>query len=220
MTPTRRTQKPAAPPAPAKPEPALDMDALLAQPPAEEEAQEAPQEPAEDAPAAEEETPTQRRIRELQEALAEPDPEPETEALSEEERLIRDLEDQLARKRGAQSTTVAYDTAEDGEKILLHFLEDGFSIAGSIWYRGQEVEFVVGSDAYKQQQDRNGKSWLDLVNDTAGQYKRWGRQMFAAGPWPGRAWDDFSHLTDPEEIRQAEQAAEAERRRGRKAPLI
>jgi hypothetical protein len=204
-----------------KEDPTLDIDALLASVPPEETPVEAPA-PAAEAPV--EETETQRKIRELQEELAAPMPEPETPQLSEEERLLRDLEDKAARRRAEIQSRNApqYSAAvdDDREKILIHVLTDGFTACGQIWFRGQEIEFPIGSPEHEQQLDREGRSWLDLRDDVAGQYQRYGTQMFASGPWPGRAWDDFSHLTDPEEIRDAEMAARAERARNRRAPLI
>ena len=198
----------------------LDMDTLLAG--------------AEAAPQPEEETPEQRRIRELQEELAKPLPPPPpplpetpepfvpTEKLTPDQQRIRELEDQLARRNAEilDASPLTYEQPrEDGEKILIHFLEDGCSFGGQVWYRGQEVEFTVGSDNYQKQFDTKGRSWLDLADDKAAQFKRWGRQMFASGPWPGKPWGDTSGLTDPDEIKAAEAAAEAERRRGRGAPV-
>lgn len=204
----------------------LDMDALLSSNPAEEDAAtpEAPQEV--ETP---QETESQRRMRELQEELDAPMPETQTPAfvptsqLSEEERALRDLEDKVARRRAAivENAAQVYDTTDGSDTILLHFLEDGFTIAGNIWYRGQEIEFVKGSPAYEQQKDKNGDSWLDLLHDPAGQYRRWGRQMFAPGPWPGASWEEAgTFLTDPEEIAAAKAGAEAERRRNRRAPML
>lgn len=170
------------------------------------------------------ESATQARIRELQAELDAPAPVEfrPTSELTEDERMIRDLEDKVARKRSAEAdaSPVQYATGEGtGERILLHFLEDGFTFGGVVWYRGQEVEFVTGSPAHLQQVDRNGESWLDTVSDTAAQYKRWNKQYFAPGPWPGQQWGDTSRLTNPDDIALAEASALAERRRGRAAPL-
>lgn len=33
-------------------------------------------------------------------------------------------------------------------------------------------------------QDRNGNSWLDLIDDPAAQVSRYGKVRFARGPWP------------------------------------
>lgn len=196
--------------------PPLDMDALLGLTQDESEIQEPIPAPVESA--------LQKRIRELQAELDTPSPEAfrPTSELSEDEKMIRDLEDKVSRKRSAEAEAAdpRYENPDgDGERILLHFLEDGFTFGGVVWYRGQEVEFVVGSKAHRQQIDRFGHSWLDTVGDTAAQYRRWNKQYFALGPWPGQAWGDTSRLSNPEEISQAEASAQAERRRGRAAPL-
>lgn len=174
------------------------------------------------------ETAEQKRIRELEAELSRPvatakdaRPIPESQ-LTPDQRRIRELEDQLARRRAAESEAAdtEWDTTEGGERILLHVLEDGFLMQGQVWYRGQEVEFVVGSEAYEQTKDRNGNTWLDLLDDIDGQFERWGKQYIKAGPWRGKKWGDTSIYSTPEEVAAARQAAEAERRRNRAAPVI
>ena len=198
-------------------EPALDMDALLSSDP-------------QIQPAAEvTETPAQKKIRELKETLAQPIPEPEFSiagkpeaALTDEEREIRDLEDQLAKREAKilESSATKYAEPAKGETLLIHFLEDGMTFSGQSWYRGQEVEFEIGGTAWEQQKDRNGNTWLDLVDDIDAQWAKWGKQMFARGPWRGKSWIDFSHITDPAERAEAEAAAKAEARRNRAAPIL
>lgn len=169
----------------------------------------------------------ERRIRELEAELAKPvpvkaeRPVPESQ-LSEAQLRIRELEDQLARRQEqiAASTDTQYAAAGTGEKILLHFVEDGLIAQGQVWYRGQELEFEVGGEAYEQTKDKNGQSWLDLLDDIDGQYERWGKQYIKRGPWRGKRWGDISTLTDPEDIAAAQRAANAERARNRAAPLI
>lgn len=182
-------------------------------------------------PAPEQENETLRRIQEVEAELAKPMPEPAPEPeefvptakLSPERQKLRELEDQLARRRAAEAEQApqAYDEADaEGENvILIHILEDGFVFGGVTWFRGQEVSFVRGSAAYEQTKNRNGWSWLELVNDPRGQYKKWGKQYFAPGPWPGRSWGDVEGLP-PEEQAAALAAAEAEAKRGRRAPVV
>jgi len=113
-------------------------------------------------------------------------PVPETE-LSPDQRRIRDLEDQLAKERGKKDPEEELEFVEpdaDGN-ILIHFLDDGFTALGKVWYRGQELEFTPGSGAYNDTRDRNGNSWLDLAGNDMAQIHRYGRVMFRLGPWPG-----------------------------------
>ena len=169
------------------------------------------------------ETKEQRRIRELEAELAKPEVRPEEEGgpkvvksrrtkpeseLSPEEKRIRELEDQLAKRRAKeiedQPETLEQSEA-GGEGILIHFVEDGFTAQGRIWYRGQELEFDKEGRAYDQTKDRNGDSWLDLSEDE--QIDRYGKVYFKPGPWRGKDYDESN-------------AQQAERRRNRAAPVV
>lgn len=94
---------------------------------------------------------------------------------------------------------------EDGQEILIHVREDGFTANGRVWYRGQELLFEAGSEAYRDTQDRHGRSWLALSDND--QIRTYGQVMFGLGPWPGGAYDN-------------QKALEAERLRGRTPPTI
>ena len=158
-----------------------------------------------------------RKIRELEEELASPEEDFASVELSPEEKHLLELEDQIAARRArvAENSPTQYDTAMEGEKILIHILEDGFIAQGESWYRGQQIEFVVGSEAHRQTFDRVGVSWLDLRDDVDNQYRLYGKEMFRSGPWRGRSWG--SDLDDPA---SAERVAAAEARRNRAAPVI
>lgn len=94
---------------------------------------------------------------------------------------------------------------QDGETVLIHVLEDGFTANGRVWYRGQEIEYTVGDDAYKDTCNIHGESWLEL--NAEGQFARFGRLMFNLGPWPGGEYENQKALAE-------------ERKRNRKAPTI
>ena len=69
--------------------------------------------------------------------------------LTADRKRIRELEDRLA-KTEASRYEKGQDTFRDqpaGESVVLHFIEDGFTASGRVWYRGQELEFVTGSPA-------------------------------------------------------------------------
>lgn len=126
----------------------------------------------------------------------------------EVEDVVASLEpdDDLAELAGATPEPVVPESQfKDGDKILIHVREDGFTANGRVWYRGQELEFEVGSEAYKDTLDRYGRSWLSLDENT--QYKQYGRVMFGFGPWPGGQYEN-------------QKALEAERLRGRTPPTI
>lgn len=72
------------------------------------------------------------------------------------------------------------------EPRLIHFLEDGFTAFGVLWYRGQTM--LVDEVAYKGTKGTDGTSWLD--RNRGEQYEAWGRQMFDDGPWPYSKYED------------------------------
>lgn len=115
----------------------------------------------------------------------------------------------------------------EGEAVLIHFVADGLTAFGQVWYRGQEL--AIGPDHPRWAE---ALGWITL--DRWGQIERWGEQKFDFGPWPGRrsyteALGSFEQLrgTDaagnkvtfagPSE-QQLRDADEAERRRGRAVP--
>lgn len=161
-------------------------------------------------------TPEQRRIQELEAALAAPLPsfeETTVEAEPTPEQLrIKELEDKLARRNAMvaeQSPSVYSQPAGEGDHIVLHVLEDGFMALGEVWYRGQEMEFVVGSPAYEQTKDRNGNTWIDLALDPAEQMRVWGRLRIGQGPFIPRRGEVFNDELSTSDVR-----------RGRAVPLI
>ena len=158
--------------------------------------------------------PLDAQIAEMQAALAVPvpafdeDPEEDPEVVAKKA-MIKDLQDQLARRNSAVIENAPSKLVRAaGDTVLIHFEVDGFIALGETWYRGQELEFEVGGEAYQATQDRNGDSWLDLVDDRAGQYKRWGKVFFESGPFIPR----------PGEVFQDELAA-TDARRGRAVPI-
>lgn len=148
------------------------------------------------------ETAEQREIRELKEqvkalmAQPQPDSEPDSEPTKVEE------------------------TPEEGDTFLIHFLEDGITAQGQVWYRGQELEFMVGSKAWNDTFDRFGKSWILMSeNDQA---DRKGKVYFRRGPWPGKpSYKDGQWEKDAPAESALEQADIKERERRRKgAPTL
>lgn len=149
--------------------------------------------------AVEEETPPARdelNIEAMTEVLDQrAEPVADTE-LSPEQRRIKDLEDQLALvsgKKDIEPVAEPISVPGDGKNIIIHFLEDGLTALGKVWYRGEELEFEVGSQAYKDTFNRRGQTWLDLRFDEFAQADRFdGKIMFRNGPWPGKTYLDGS----------------------------
>lgn len=145
-----------------------------------------------------------------------------TEELSPEQKKIRELEDKLAvsEARKFETSDDVYEEPSDGEVIKIHILEDGLTFQGAIWYRGQEVDFVVGGTAYEQTKDRNGRSWLELRDDIDAQWTRYGKLMFASGPWRGKKWDQVSEFNSEVTSEEAIAAARKEAARRNAAPIV
>lgn len=176
---------------------------------------------------------------EVQDRTPETVPSPPAEReLTPQERRIQELETQLAQMAGKKDVEPELELVAvpgDEGNIVIHFLEDGFTALGKVWYRGQELEFEPGSQAYKDTFDRRGRSWLDLRGDEFAQVERWGRIIFRNGPWPGKGYADAkefesvlnadgkSKVAPPtEEELLAAQKAELKRRRAapRLAPAV
>lgn len=156
------------------------------------------------------------KIASLEAKLAEPDPvyeeDDEDPVIIEQQARIKELEDQLARKVTTQIENAPdryQPSSGEGDLLLIHFEEDGFTVFGQSWYRGQELEIVLNGPEHQRTMDREGKSWLDLVDDRHAQISRWGRVMFERGPFVPRPGERFKDAV-----------AEEDARRGRALPVI
>lgn len=101
--------------------------------------------------------------------------------------------------------------------IVLHFLEDGFTSNGKMYYRGEEFRVKKDSEAYRATLDRNNNTWIDL--STEEQIARYGKVMFGNGPWPhsrpsvSEAEDEYNTLVaegDVEQVRRYEKKKQRE----------
>ncbi len=81
------------------------------------------------------------------------------------------------------------------ETVLVHFVEDGLTLLGQVWYRGQEIEVTQGTDAWDLLVDPTSGMLLKLDEDE--QIDRWGKRYFRNGPWRGKGYDT---LEDPEHL--------------------
>lgn len=77
--------------------------------------------------------------------------------------------------------------------VLVHFVEDGFTVGSSVYYRGQEC-FLPEAQA-----NMSGKE----------QIIRYGARYFRVGPWDGESYDlSDPNLTDAERAKLARIVAE------------
>lgn len=152
-------------------------------------------------------------------------PAPGAPVETDAQREIRELKEQLATLQAQMApaaTSVADEpTDKEGDKILIHFVDDGFTALGQSWYRGQELEFVVGEGAWDGTVDRNGNSWVSMNVDD--QYDRWGKEYFRRGPWRGKGYKDAKDVAwekDAPPESELERADRLERNRRRAAPVL
>lgn len=149
-----------------------------------------------------------------------------TSMLSDAERAERDRQHtealgMAARFEQAPDTFQPY-TPKPGESVVIHFVADGLTVFGKVWYRGEELE--IGPDHPRWDEAR---SWI--LMDKWAQMDRYGEQKFDQGPWPGQrgfggaafeqlaTMDKKGKFAGPSEdqLRQAEQERA---RRGRAVP--
>lgn len=157
-----------------------------------------------------------------------PRPKPEAQL------TVQEKEDRDAQHAAAITATAQFEKAPEvivqtpGEAIVIHFVEDGFTFAGRVWYRGQEMEIGPGHPRWP-----DASRWIMLTRYE--QVERYGKQYFEHGPWPGRrsytdsrgmyeelnTMDKSGKFAGPteEQLRQAD-AAEQARGRGVPAPAF
>lgn len=156
-----------------------------------------------------------------------PRPKPASE-LTPEELRERERMHAEAVRRGKENPVMAFAPGRApaaAQTTIVHFVADGFTAFGNVWVRGQEVELWPGHPRWEEAQ-----LWINM--DTAEQLRRWQKEYFRPGPWPGeRSYlagrgrfeqlkslsGDEGGVSEPsdEELRAAD---EAERRRGRRVP--
>lgn len=118
--------------------------------------------------------------------------------------------------------------ATEAEQFLVHFLS---SITVNLDQHRAEVmvrasELLVTDTVREASIDRNGNSWLDLLDNPEAQELRYGRVVFARGPFPAgelttepgtpeheaaawRAHRDAEHIVNTAERRRALDSARA-----------
>jgi hypothetical protein len=171
-------------------------------------------------------------------------PEPHGPEKTKEE---KDREHDQALASGKREARIEFDSTkadETSETILFHFLEDGLTALNKMWYRGEELEFIItrdadgkptGSPAYLATLDLEGDSWVHLYDNVAGQWKAFGKALMAPGPWPGnplpetvpcghvedKSWSADSVCRDCGNtgVIHTDKAAEAVRKRARRPPV-
>lgn len=90
--------------------------------------------------------------------------------------------------------------------VTVHFVEDGFTLLGKVWYRGEELTINEGTEQWEAALYKGGPR-IVLQLDEFEQEEIYGRRYFREGTWRGKGFD----LTDKdltEEERRALEKAE------------
>src|SRR6266851_5741359 len=104
-----------------------------------------------------------------------PDAELTPESRAERERLHA-----AALRLGREDPNLVY-AQPSGQQptVLFYVLKSGWTFAGEVWMRGQEIELEQGTLRWAEAQ--RFINWTD-----AEQYEQYGRLCWRLGPWPGR----------------------------------
>jgi hypothetical protein len=104
-------------------------------------------------------------------------------SLDPAERARRDREHVEAISANARAEQSVVDIAQQADpssqKIRIHFVEDGFTWAGRVWNRGDELELGPQHPRWE-----DALRWIRLSKQE--QFERYGRVFFDFGPFPGR----------------------------------
>lgn len=95
----------------------------------------------------------------------------------------------------------------DANALTVHFVDDGLTLLGKVWFRGEELTINPGTENWDA-------AHSILTMDEYAQEERWGRRFFREGPWRGKRLDEieWDELTDDER----EQLKKAQRLREEK----
>lgn len=125
----------------------------------------------------------------------------------EEEQRVKEAEAEKRRALAAEAKPISAHAVDGDPKVdgslTVHFVEDGLTILGKVWYRGEELTINPDTD-----------NWTEahpvLSMDEYEQEERWGKRFFRPGVWRGKRIDevDDPELTN-EERAQLEKAAKA-----------
>jgi hypothetical protein len=141
-----------------------------------------------------EKTPTASRSRARKETTND---EPVVDSTETEEQVedLQALREELLRLRAQVAERDKADATEAPKsgKFVIHIVNDGLTMLGKIWRRGQELEFDTDSKAYKDTCDVNGYSVLELRRNPRAQEKLYGKVMFREGPWTGKTFADMKY---------------------------
>lgn len=139
-----------------------------------------------------------------------------------ETRIRAEMQDEFAAKeRAAEKSRAAAAEARpirgseiDGDptiegSITVHFVDDGLTLLGKVWYRGEELTINPHTNQWNEAVEV-------LTLDEFAQEERWGRRFFRMGLWRGKHLDeiDDESLDEQERLQLAKAAKIREERYG------
>ena len=103
----------------------------------------------------------------------------------------------------------------------VHFLEDGVTALDKVFVRGEEVEIKDGSAQWEMMHNKDGTCLFALTREE--QIRKYGKQLWAEGPWPFDPYDLQARLDNGETLTAEEQAVlqkeNEKRERARQQPV-
>lgn len=121
---------------------------------------------------------------------------------AEKEREAAEARALAAEARPIAGREVDGDPTADGA-LTINFVEDGLTLLGKVWFRGEELTVVPGTRQWEEVQVvlKNGQKRNLITLDEDEQIERWGRRFFREGLWKGKRLDlDDPDLSDEERI--------------------
>lgn len=95
--------------------------------------------------------------------------------------------------------------APEEDVVVIHFLRDGLTAFGKVWYQGEELTIQRGTGWWDATKNRDGDSWVETTEEQ--QVEKWGEPRFRLGHWAGRGFDlddDALDEADRELLRKVE----------------
>lgn len=129
---------------------------------------------------------------------------------AEKERQAAEARALAAEARPIAGREIDGDPTKDGA-VTIHFVEDGLTLLGKVWFRGEELTINPGTRQWDEVQVVfKGQKRCLITLDEDEQIERWGKRFFREGLWRGKPLSeilDDPDLTDDEKaaLRKAQQ---------------
>jgi hypothetical protein len=124
----------------------------------------------------------------------------EQRAEAEAEKLANSI---AADSTPVQGSVLDGDPTAEGA-VTIHFVDDGFSALGKVWYVGETLTIVPGTSQWEDatvnvKKGSSEKIMFGLMDEDQ-QIAKWGKRIFRFGPWRGQPLDkiNWDELNDEE----------------------